>query len=85
MFYELLASGSVLLREISRSLEEDITLKKTIERLSRNLMKFDKIDELHSNYIKQVDKLIDDQTVLCIDHTDIVKYQQPMSIKGNIL
>jgi len=73
MFYGLLASGSVLLSEISRSLEEDITLKKTIERLSRNLMKFDKIDELHSNYIKQVDKLIDDQTVFCIDHTDISK------------
>jgi hypothetical protein len=48
-------------------------LKKTIERLSRNLMKFDKIDELQSNYMKQVDKLIDDQTVFCIDHTDISK------------
>ena len=32
MFYGLLASGSVLLSEISRTLEEDITLKKTIER-----------------------------------------------------
>jgi len=73
MFYGLLVSGSVLLSEISRALEEDITLKKTIERLSRNLVKFDKIEEVYSKYIKEVSKLIDDETVFCIDHTDIAK------------
>ena len=73
IFYGLLASVSVLLSEISRALEEDITLKKTIERLSKNLVKFDKIEEVHSKYIKEIFKLIDDETVFCIDHTDIAK------------
>lgn len=73
LFYGLLDSGSVLLSEISRSLKEDITLKKTIDRLSRNLMKFDKIDEIHDRYINRISKLIDKETVFCIDHTDIAK------------
>jgi len=73
MFYGLLGSGSVLLSEISRSLEESITLKKTIERLSRNLKTFDKVEEIQSNYIKEVSKVINDETVFCIDHTDIAK------------
>ena len=73
LFYGLLDSGSVLLSEISRSLKEDITLKKTIDRLSRNLMKFDKIDEVHDQYIDEISKQIDDETVFCIDHTDIAK------------
>jgi hypothetical protein len=73
MFYGLLGSGSVLLSEISRSLEESITLKKTIERLSRNLKEFDKTEEVQSNYIKEVSKVINDETVFCIDHTDIAK------------
>ena len=73
MFYGLLASGSVLLSEISRSSEEDITLKKTIERLSRNLMKFDKIEKVHSEYINEVSKSVDEETVFCIDHTDTAK------------
>lgn len=73
LFYGLLDSGSVLLSEIGRSLKEDIKLKKTIDRLSRNLMNFDKIDEIHEKYINQISKIVDNETVFCIDHTDIVK------------
>lgn len=73
LFYGLLDSGSVLLSEIGRSLKEEIKLKKTIDRLSRNLMNFDKIDEIHEKYINQISKIVDNETVFCIDHTDIVK------------
>ena len=73
MFHGLLSSQSVKLSEISRALEEDITLKKTIERLSNNLASFKKGEKLFSNYINQVTKLIDDKTIFCIDHTDIAK------------
>jgi len=41
MIYGFLHSQSVLLSEISRGLKENILLKKTIERLSRNLENFD--------------------------------------------
>lgn len=73
MFHGLLSSQSVKLSEISRALEENITLKKTIERLSINLVSFTKGKKLFSNYINQVKNLIDDKTVFCIDHTDISK------------
>lgn len=73
MFYGLLASQSVKLSDISRALEEDITLKKTIDRLSRNLKKFDGIKSITNLHLKNMDRLIQDDTIFCIDHTDIVK------------
>jgi hypothetical protein len=45
MIYGILSSGSVHLTEISRSLEEDITMYKTHDRLCRNLGS----DELEDN------------------------------------
>ena len=44
MLYGILAGNKVHLSEIARSLYEEITLKKTIERLSRNLFKFNEKD-----------------------------------------
>lgn len=73
MFYGLLASQSVKLSDISRALEEDITLKKTIDRLSRNLKRFDGIENVFASHLKNMDDLIHDDTIFCIDHTDIVK------------
>ena len=40
MLYGILAGNKVHLSEIARSLKENITLKKTIDRLSRNLNAF---------------------------------------------
>lgn len=40
MIYGILAGNKLHLSEIARSLKENITLKKTIERLSRNLHDF---------------------------------------------
>lgn len=51
--YGLLEGNSVHLSNIARCLKENITLKKTIERLSRNLYNFDKkrnsYEELYGN------------------------------------
>ena len=41
MVYGLISSSSILLSEIARSLNENITLKKSIERLSNRLKTFE--------------------------------------------
>src|SRR5690554_3427518 len=82
MIYGLLKSQSILLSNISRSLKEDITLKKTIDRLSRNLKTFDKQNELRASYIKTIAPYIDENTVFCCDKSDIVK---PFSKKLEVL
>lgn len=50
--------------KISRALNEDITLKKTIYRLSRNLSRFDKREILIENYLKTVKSQINEKTIL---------------------
>ena len=47
--YGISESGSCHLSKISRALKEDITLKKTIERLSRGLDSFTDGEELLNN------------------------------------
>ena len=54
MVFGILASKTVILAEISRSLNEDIKLKKTIERLSRNLEKFSYTDDVLKNLSSEV-------------------------------
>ena len=49
MVYGILAENKLHLSEIARSLKENITLKKTIDRLSRNLFAFDNKDFLMHN------------------------------------
>ena len=51
MLYGILEGNKVHLSEISRSLKENIPLKKTIERLSRNLNHFDSKKALMDAYI----------------------------------
>ena len=78
MLYGILAGNKVHLSEIARSLYEEITLKKTIERLSRNLFKFNEKDILMENYIAEVKKQIDEeQAVIVIDNSDITKPCSP--------
>ena len=56
MIYGLLNSQSVLLSNIARALKEDILLKKTVERLSRNLENFNDNDQeqLINDYFNEV-------------------------------
>ena len=77
MLYGLLASGSCQLSEISRSLNEDIALKKTIERLSRHLATFSGQDKLISNYIEKVKTNLAKTPILLIDGSDITKPHSP--------
>ena len=78
MLYGILAGNKVHLSEIARSLYEEITLKKTIERLSRNLFKFNEKNILMENYIAEVKKQIDEeQAVIVIDNSDITKPCSP--------
>src|SRR6056297_242856 len=73
MIYGLLKGQSVLLSNIARSLKEDILLKKTVERLSRNLENFDQQEELMTDYLNKVKPNINDNTVFCCDKSDVVK------------
>ena len=73
MLFGLLKSQSVMLSEIARALEEEITLKKTIERLSRNLKNFKETDKLTENYIESIKESIDEDTVFVLDPGDICK------------
>ena len=54
MIYGLLAGQVCTLTEIARKLKEDIALCKTVERLSRNLNKFDESERLRENYFETV-------------------------------
>lgn len=73
MIYGLLKGQSVLLSNIARSLKENILLKKTVERLSRNLENFEQQEKIITNYLNQVKPHIDDNTVFCCDKSDVVK------------
>jgi hypothetical protein len=78
MLYGILAGNKVHLSEIARSLNEDITLKKTIDRLSRNLFNFSEKDIVMDNYIAEVKKQINvEQAVIVIDNSDITKPCSP--------
>ena len=73
MMYGFLESNSILLSNIARALEEDVLLKKTIERLSRNLSNFDETNQLVENYLNIIQPFINDDTIFCIDGSEITK------------
>lgn len=79
MIYGILAGNKVHLSEIARSLNEPVSLKKTIDRLSRNLSSFEQKETVMENYITQVKKQIDEEhAVIVIDNSDITKPCSPM-------
>ena len=74
MLYGILESNKVHLSGIARSLEENTSLKKTIDRLSRNLSSFGDKENIMKNYIKLVKKEINEKSsVIIIDNSDITK------------
>jgi hypothetical protein len=78
MVFGIIASKSCHLTKIGRTLNEEIKLDKTVERLSRNLMNFDGGDEFMENYFNSVKNNFDDKTVIIIDDGDVAK---PHSVK----
>lgn len=73
MLYGLMESQSTHLSNIARALKEEITLKKTIERLSRNLRQFTASDILIENYMEIVKKNTNNLSILVIDNGDVSK------------
>ncbi len=73
MIYGMLASKSCLLSEIGRNLNETISLKKTVTRLSRNLNDFKNGDVLFEEYLEAIKNKYDNKSVLIIDGSDITK------------
>jgi len=77
MLYGILSAQSCHLSKIARSLNEESLLKKTIERLSRNLNSFCENQRLIENYIKKVKGGVSDKTLLLVDGSDISKPCSP--------
>jgi hypothetical protein len=73
MVYGIQASESVMLTEIGRTLEEDISLRKTQWRLSRNLQRRELEGTVGSNVLSMAANHIDNDTLLIIDTSDLSK------------
>lgn len=75
MLYGVSESGSCHLSQIGRALKEGISLKKTIERLSRGLSDFSEYDQrkLLDNNAQIVGKYINEKTIYTIDGSDVTK------------
>jgi len=73
MNFSILASQSCILSEISRSLNERITVKKTEERLSRGLNNLGENESLLDNLAPLVTPFIGDEPVFLCDNSDIAK------------
>ena len=74
MIYGILAGNKLHLSEIARSLKENITLKKTIDRLSKNLNSFEEKQSVMQDYLSLVKHHIkEDYAVIVIDNSDIAK------------
>ena len=71
--YGIAASGSCLISDISKSLNEDIKLKNTIERLCDNLNSFDDTETLYNNYIEEIGDIYGKEPVVLFDDSDISK------------
>ncbi len=75
MLYGIQASQDVKLSNIGRSLQEDIALIKTEDRLSRNLSKEDFTDHINTQIIRLADDKITDDMVISIDPGDPDSYR----------
>ena len=75
MQYGISKSNSCLISEISRSLEEDIKLKNTIERICDNLVEIsdNEINTIKENYIKTISKYFPEEPIAIFDDSDIAK------------
>ena len=73
MLYGLLGRQSCMLSEIARTLNEKTSVKKVVDRLSRNLKEFVHGETLFENYLKAIKSKINDKTILIVDGSDITK------------
>jgi len=79
MLYGIISAGSCMLTEIGRTLKEPIKLKKTVERLSRQLSSFSEPerDALMRDYLAEAKRCIGADTMIIIDGGDVAKPCSP--------
>ena len=73
LLYGMSESNSCHLSKIGRALKENISLKKTIDRLSRGIDRFEDGEKLLENYSNIVKSYVDDKSVFIVDGSDITK------------
>ena len=85
MLYGIQASRDIKLSNISRSLEEDIKLIKTENRLSRHMITKDLTGYINNMLIKEGSWKITEDTVLALDLSDINKpFAKKMDYLANV-
>jgi hypothetical protein len=88
MIFGIIAAQNCKLTEIGRKLKEPILLKKTVERLGRNLSKMDEKDRkvVTEDYMKVVKGKVDDSAMLLVDGGDATKPCSPkMESIGSVI
>jgi len=85
MIYGIQASQSVVLTNIGRTLEEEVSLKKVEERLSRQLFREGLGQKIQKNLLRLAAPLIGKETLLILDPSDIrKKYARKMEYLGTV-
>ena len=85
MIFGIQARGSVRLTEVGRALGEPISLKKTEERLSRQLGRRGLERTLQRRLIEQASPRIEEDTLLVLDLSDVTKkYAKKMENMGRV-
>ena len=77
MVFGIAASRSCKLTDISRALQEEISLKKVVDRLGRNLAGFSGSEALRDNYFQAIRPSVAKDTLLLIDPSDVTKPHSP--------
>jgi len=85
MIFGIQARGSVRLTEVGRALAEKISLKKTEERLSRQLGRTSLDREIQRRLIEHAAPRIEDDTLLVLDLSDVTKkYAEKMEYLARV-
>jgi len=85
MVYGIQASQSVVLTKIARTLEEPISIKKSEERLSRQLLRKDLEHKIQRNLLAMGSALVSKDTLLILDPSDIrKKYAKKMQYLARV-
>ncbi len=72
IIFGILSSKSVILSDMAKALKEPIKVVNTVERLGQNLEK-DLSPQIDENYTRQIVKNIEEDPVILVDDSDIVK------------
>ena len=85
MLFGIQSAQNVLLSEVVRALDEDITAKKTEDRLNRNLANKDIEAKVHAALVADAGRFVHDDTLLIIDPSDVQKpYAKKMELLSKV-